>query len=400
MNQILNHLGQPLLAPEAKSFSIEELAARLRDSGYGQSASGVVVSREKAIQVGAMTACARVIADGCATPPLEIYRTDADGTRRRADDELSFKLLNRRPNPWMTSFTFRRTMTLHAAFGDAVALRTRRGDRTLELIPVPPQFCEIERRPNWDMRYHISDPFGGDIGTFGPKDVFHLRGLSWDGFEGLETVKLAREALGLSLRIEGGQADLHRNGVKLSGFLTTEQSISPERVEQIRTAIRDFSQKNSGGVGVLDMGFKYDPMSMTMVDAQTLEQRRFQIEEICRFMGVFPQMVGQSDKTSTYASAESFFSAHLLHTLAPWHENWVQEIDAQLLDGAGPLWARFNTERFEKASQKDRAEAARSFVEMGVKTRNDVRREEGLDPLPGLDEPLTPLNMQKGIEDE
>jgi phage portal protein BeeE len=107
-------------------------------------------------------------------------------------------------------------------------------------------------------------------------------------------------------------------------------------------------------------------------------------------------MVGHGDKTATFASSEAFFSAHLKHTLMPWHAAWLQRIDETLLDGAGPLYAGFDTRYLTAGAMRDRAQWARTMVEMGIYTRNELREEEGKDPLPGLDEPLTPLNMQAG----
>jgi HK97 family phage portal protein len=146
----------------------------------------------------------------------------------------------------------------------------------------------------------------------------------------------------------------------------------------------------------LDRNAKWIAAGMTGVDAQHVETRRLQIEEICRGFGVFPIMIGHSDKAATFASSEAFFAAHLIHTLAPWHRAWTQRIDEMLLDGAGPLFAEFDTRYMRNGSMKDRAQWARTMAEMGIYTRNEIRDEEGKDPLPGLDTPLTPMNMTNG----
>ena len=107
-------------------------------------------------------------------------------------------------------------------------------------------------------------------------------------------------------------------------------------------------------------------------------------------------MVGHSDKSSTFASSEAFFSAHVKHTLAPWHKAWTQKLDEMLLDGSGPLFAEFDVRYLMAGSIRDRAQWARTMAEMGIYTRNEIRDEEGKDPLPGLDVPLTPMNMVSG----
>ena len=111
-------------------------------------------------------------------------------------------------------------------------------------------------------------------------------------------------------------------------------------------------------------------------------------------------MVGHSDKAATFASSEAFFAAHVKHTLAPWHRAWCQRIDEMLLDGSGPLFAEFDTRYLTSGSMVDRAQWARTMVEMGIYTRNEIRDFEGLDPLEGLDEPLVPLNMTTPGESE
>ena len=135
---------------------------------------------------------------------------------------------------------------------------------------------------------------------------------------------------------------------------------------------------------------------MSAVDAQSVETRRLQIEEICRGYGVFPIMVGHSDKSATFASSEAFFSAHVKHTLAPWHRAWTQRIDEMLLDGAGPLFAEFDTRYLMAGSMSDRAQYARAMVEMGLLSPNEWRDEEGRDPRAGGDAYLTPMNMNSG----
>ena len=111
-------------------------------------------------------------------------------------------------------------------------------------------------------------------------------------------------------------------------------------------------------------------------------------------------MVGHSDKTSTFASSEAFFAAHLIHCLAPWHKAWTQRIDEMLLDGAGPLFGEFDTRYMRAGSIKDRAVYARTMVEMGLMSPNEYRDEEGWDPRPGGDEYLKPMNMSSGTATE
>ena len=172
--------------------------------------------------------------------------------------------------------------------------------------------------------------------------------------------------------------------------------MSPESIARLREAWRTFSASERNGTALLDGGWKYASLAISGVDGQHLETRRFQIEEVCRAFDVFPIMIGHSDKTATFASSEAFFAAHRVQTMAPWWELWRQRLDEFVLDGSGPLFVEFDTRYMQAGSLVDRATWARTMVEMGIYTRNEVRDEEGKDPLPGLDAPLTPLNMSGG----
>jgi HK97 family phage portal protein len=187
---------------------------------------------------------------------------------------------------------------------------------------------------------------------------------------------------------------MHANGLRPGGTYSVDGTLNADQHDRLTAFLKSKAGPgNTGSPLVLDRGAKWLNTSITGVDAQHVETRRLQVEEICRAYGVFPIMVGHSDKASTFASSEAFFSAHVRHTLAPWHKAWTQRIDETLLDGEGPLSAEFDVRYLMAGSMRDRAQWARTMTEMGIYTRNEVRAEEGKDPLPGLDEPLTPLNM-------
>ena len=380
---------------KSTKLSFEETMARI-DARYGGVIGGQVVSEQTAKEVAAVMACVRVIANGCATPQLNVYREKADGTRELATNIPEFRMLNRRPNEWQTSFEFRRTMTMHAALtGDAVAVKVMVGNRVRELIPVVPGSFHIDRTSRYGVIYRCYDEFG-PIGEFTGKQVLHLPNWQWDAIKGMDAVRLAASAIGLSRAAEKNQADLHSNGGRPSGVLTTDQKMSPEAIARLREAWRAFSASERNGTALLDGGWAYQPMTMSAVDGQHLETRRFQIEEICRAFDVFPIMIGHSDKTATFASSEAFFGAHRIQTMMPWWELWKQRLDEFVLDGSGPLFVEFDHRYMQGGSLADRSTWARTMIEMGVYTRNEVRDEEGKDPLAGLDDPLTPLNMQSG----
>lgn len=385
------------LERRAKELTYDQIAGLIDSTGAGTYA-GVTVTEKTALQVSTVLACVKVIADGCATPDLHVYREKPDGTSEKALNIPEYRLLSRRPNEWQTSFEWRRMMTLHAALTGAGLSIKVRGDnrRVRELIPVEPGQWDVRKVSRYELRYRCWDEFGL-IGDFPADDVFVLNGLQWDWAKHVNAVAMARAAIGLAIATERSQASMHANGLRPSGTYTVTGSLTEDQHKRLTQWIKDQAGSDKAGTPlVLDRDAKWVSTSQSGVDAQHVETRRMQVEEICRGYGVFPIMVGHSDKTSTFASSEAFFAAHLKHTLAPWHKAWRDRIDETLLDGSGPLFVGFDTRYLISGSMKDRSAWARAMAELGIYTRNELRDEEGKDPLPGLDEPLTPLNMSNG----
>jgi len=382
---------------KAAQLTYDQVAS-LIDGFSGSTVAGMAVTEKTALQVSTVLACVKVIADGCATPDLHVFREKKDGSREKASNIPEYRLLSRRPNEWQTSFEWRRMMTMHAALtGTGLSIKVR-GDngRVRELIPVQPGRWDVRKVSRYEIRYRCYDEFGL-IGEFAADDVFLLNNVQWDWLQSMDAVVLARQAIGLAMATEKSQSAMHENGLRPSGIYSVDGTLSKEQHEALTTWLKaKTGVEKLGTPMVVDRNAKWVSTAQTGVDAQHVETRRLQIEEICRAYGVFPIMVGHSDKAATFASSEAFFAAHVKHTLAPWHKAWTQRFDEMLLDGSGPLFAEFDVRYLMAGAMKDRAQWARTMAEMGIYTRNEIRDEEGKDPLPGLDEPLTPMNMNSG----
>lgn len=396
----MGFLARAVSERKATELTYDQIAD-LIDGTSGGTVAGVTVTDKTALQVSTVLACVKVIADGCATPNLHVFREMPDGTRQKAVNIPEYRLLSRRPNEWQTSFEWRRQMTIHAALtGAGLSIKTKgTNGRVRELIPVEPGRWDVRRVSRYEVRYRCWDEFGM-IGEFAPDDVFILNGVQWDWVKSLNAVALARSAIGLAIATEKSQAGMHANGMRPSGVYSVDGTLTPDQHDRLTAWVAKRSgPDNAGKPLILDRAAKWLSTTMSGVDAQHVETRRLQVEEICRGYGVFPLMVGHSDKTSTFASSEAFFAAHLIHTLTPWHRAWTQRTDEMLLDGAGPLFCEFDTRYMRAGSIKDRAVYARTMIEMGLMSPNEYRDEEGRDPRPGGDEYLKPLNMQSGTRD-
>ncbi|QBX37229.1 phage portal protein [Brevundimonas sp. S30B] len=371
--------------------------------------SKVSVTPETALQVTSILCAARVIAEGVAQVPLKLYdeKNDPNGrtVRSPARDHALYKLIAYQPNDWMTSFEFRETLTLHAVLaGNAYAFINRRDSdgEVRELIPIAPDDIKVIVEEDRSVRYEINLG-GGQFTKVEREKIFHLKGPSWDGAIGLNIVSLAREAIGLATALEQSQADLFGKGARPSGVLATETPVGDEAVQKMRVRWNErFGPGGDGGVAMLDGNWKFTSLNMTGVDAQQLETRRFQIEEGCRAVRVFPQMVMQSDKASTFASAGAFFQAHVIHSIAPWTERWEGALKRDVVRWETKdvdVWPRFILDGLMEGDPDKRSAFYAKMVNMGAMSPDEVREAENRNPRDGGDEFLSPLNMRLGAGD-
>lgn len=370
--------------------------------GQGGSKAGVTVNVDTALRVSTVFACARVLAEGVAQLPLKVYRTTETplgATRVPATDHPAFDILYRRPNDWMTSFELREQMMFHAVLcGNAYAYIGWGGrpSRIVEIIPLVPSRVTAVRGTDYSMTYRVSG-LDGKTTTLPQENVLHIRGPSWDGYLGLDAVRLAREAIGLAIATEETHASLHANGAQPGGILTIKGKLDEPSRERLKLAWAAMGSANKFKTAVVDMDSDWKSMAMTGVDSQHIETRRFQIEEICRAMRVFPQMVMHSDKTSTFASAESFFLAHVTHSLMPWITRWEHTLEHALFDDKDKdLIVKFNVNGLLRGTPTERFTAYQTVLggarpETAWMTRNEVRELEDLDPIDGGDKLPEPV---------
>lgn len=386
----------------SEGYDLPDILSRI----LGQSRkakSGAVVNRDTALQVGTVFACVRAIAEGVAQVPFCVMRetvspVSVHSQRQNATDHPLYDLLHRQPNGWQTSFEFRETMILHLALtGSAFAFVNRARGVVQELILLDPARVTVVQNADWSLTYKVSNK-SGEYKEYPAEAIWHLRGTSWNSVNGLDVMQLAREAIGLSLATEESHACLHERGVRPSGVYSVDGTLNPEQYKNLRSWI-DTSlagAANAGTVMLMDRNAKFTPLAINGVDAQHLETRRYQVEEVCRFWRVMPIMVGYSDKAATYASSEQMFLAHVVHTLMPWYERIQQSAEVNLLtkqDRAEGYYIKLKEAGLLRGAMKDTAEYLYRMTMGGIMERNEARSKLDLNPIEGLDEPLTPMNM-------
>lgn len=364
---------------------------------YGGKASkaGPTITLENALKVATLFACLKVLSQGVAQVPMKLFREQTiDGLKKiePARDHPHYDLVATQPNDWSSSFEFRETLTLHAALGNAYVFKNRlMGGRVAEMILLNPGRVEKVQAEDYSIAYKVTGKSGATQ-IFPAEAIWHVRGPSWDGLIGMDVLNIARDALGLAIATEESHAALHKKGVRTSGTYTVEKTLNKEQYATLKAWIlaEMAGADNSGAPMILDNGAKWISGAMTGVDAQHLETRNHQISEVCRFTGVSPFMIFQTDKAPTYASAEQFQIQHVVHTLSPWYARIEQSADINLLtkkERAAGYYFKFVAAGLLRGAMKDQGEFFARMMGAGgtrqILTQDEVRELLEFNPMGG-----------------
>lgn len=396
---------------KSKTYTLDQLAGFAAWVGW-TSAAGGSVTVQNSVDVTAVFCAARVIAEGIAQMPVRIVEEQFAAntglsTLKVRRDHWAHRLLAVRPNGWQTGYEFREGMIFAAALGaGAIAIKSVVRGEVRELLPVPPGAWKIEQLADWSLRIRI-DYADKTHGYFELGEVFYLRGPSLDGFTALPAVRQARQAIGLSRALELQQSQMAGNGGKPSGVLSFEQPLKPETKDKLReTWQARFGAGGQGGIAILDGAANFQSMTMTSVDAQYIETRRMQIEEIARAFRVQPIMLMQADKAATFASAEQMFRNHVIHTLGPWIARFEEAAARDILGHAEGLRVDLDERNLLRGDFKDQAEYYAKALGAGGTpawmTQDEVRAEIGLNPMGGkaADLSMGAMNPKPALSDK
>lgn len=359
--------------------------------GARLSAAGIPVNWWTALQVTTVSACARVRAEGLSVP-FRVYR-EGGGGREIARDHPLHILISRRPNNWQTSLEFLETISLHLdlTFNAFVFVnRVGRAREVRELIPIEPARVTVEQKGDFSLLYKVRGR-NGELQEFSQDAIWHLRGPSWNSWLGLDAIAMTRNAIGLSAAIETSQSDTQKNTPQTSGIYAVKENLSPEKFTFLAAWMDKHlpGGERAGKPMILDMEAKFSRLAMSAVDQQLIETRKFQIEEICRGMRVWPIMVGHAgDQSPTFASASEFFQAHKTYTLDPMYRRISQSANVNLLgveDLKAGYYTKFIANALMNAAPKDKAEYyTKALGSGGIKgwmTQNEVRDLEDMDRM-------------------
>lgn len=359
---------------------------------FGRSAAGKLVNERSAMQMSAVYACVRVLSEAIASMPLHFYRCNDTGGTEKATDHPLYRLLHDEPNPEMSAYSYRETSMIHLLlYGNAFSqvIRNRRGEITA-IYPLMPDRMTVDRDEHGNIFYKYNRA-QSDANTLGnqssvilmPEDVFHVPGLGFDGLVGYSPIAMAKQAIGMGLACDEYGASFYQNGAQPGGVLMHPNTVkNPQRVRESWNAIYQGSS-NAHKIAILEEGMTYHPITINPQEAQFLETRKFQIDEIARIFRVPPHMVGDLDKSS-FSNIEQQSLEFVKYTLSPWITRWEQAIHRSLLlpSEKHEYFARFNVEGLLRGDYQSRMNGYAVARQNGWMSANDIRELENLDRIP------------------
>jgi len=359
---------------------------------FGGTTAGKPVNENTAMQMTAVYSCVRILSEAIAGLPLHVYKYNDSGGKEKDLAHPLYRLLHDEPNPEMTSFVFRETLMGHLLlWGNAYAqvIRNARGE-VVGLYPLMPNKMTVDRDKNGRL-YYLYQRSSEDAPSLGknsqvlltPTDVLHIPGLGFDGLVGYSPIAMAKNAIGLAIATEEYGAKFFANGAAPGGVLEHPGTIKdPQKVKESWNSAYQGSS-NAHRVAVLEEGMKYQPIGISPEQAQFLETRKFQINEIARIFRVPPHMVGDLEKSS-FSNIEQQSLEFVKYTLDPWVVRWEQSMYRVLISESEKKdhYIKFNVDGLLRGDYQSRMNGYAIGIQNGFMSPNDVRILENLNRIP------------------
>lgn len=375
--------------------------------GLPPSESGAIVNEFSSIQVGSYLACIRVISDAISSLPLKVYERKADGSEVVAYDHPLFSVLHTQPNPEVTAADYRQTAQVHIlttgnTYGEIV--RNNGGQPVAVYLRSP--FTTIPyRNPQGELIYKTHDDPSGGERVIPAINCLHVKGMGIDSLVGLSPVKYyAREILGIEIAAQSYSAKFFANQATPSGYLQSPGNLKPEqKVKALQSWMQAHGKGNSHMPALLESGWKWETTGINPEEAQLLQLREFNREQICSAFGVPEHMIG--GKEDTKANAEQKAREFLLFCIKPWLRKWEQAIYSKLFPtngrNANKYFAKFDTTELEQADYKTMIQGLQMARYAGLITAQEGRKQLGYNPYEKkqltskdpADKLLLPVNM-------
>ncbi|MDD2328732.1 MAG: phage portal protein [bacterium] len=349
---------------------------------FAPTSSGKQVTEKTAMQSAAVYACVRVIAETIASLPLHLYRYVDEGKKRDPSHPL-YTLLHNAPNPEMTSFIFRETLMTHLLlWGNAYAQILRNGHgEIVGIYPLLPDRMQVARDEDKNLIYLYQS--GMKQIAFRQEEILHIPGLGFDGLVGYSPIAMARNAIGMAMATEEFGSSFFSNGAAPGGILEHPGTLKdPSKVRESWEELFKGSG-NANRVAVLEEGMTYKQIGIPPNEAQFLETRKYQTEEICRIYRVPPHLVADLDK-ATFSNIEHQSISFVVHTIRPWLVRLEQAMDKALLypEEQTRYFVEFNVDGLLRGDYESRMQGYATARQNGWMSANDIRRLENMNLIP------------------
>lgn len=356
--------------------------------GGGETWAGEHVSTQGALNLSAYWACTRVTAQTIASLSLEVMEKRSDGARIKVADHPLQELLDESPNADQTSIEFWEGRVLGlCTSGNGFAEKVYSGSKLIALNPMPYDTA-VERLKDGDLRYKFNDR--GKPVDLPEEKVFHLKAFG-DGDMGMSPVQHARQTLGIAIASERAAGQTFSKGMRAKGFFTFPNQLTKEQRAEAKKNFADrYSNHNAPGVGILEAGVDFKAVNITPKDAEMILNRRFNVEEICRWLGVPPIIIGHAGDGQTMwgTGVSAIMQSWLNLSLRSQLRRIEKAISKRIMtpEERRRFKVRFNYEDLLRGDSVARAAFYTALLGTGVMTINEVRRLEGLPPVEGGDE--------------
>ena len=360
------------------------------------SKSGVRVSEKSALSLTAVWAAVRLLSETIASLPINIYRTDKDGSKFVDSSNPLNKLISISPSPNYTKYNFIETMMSHLLlWGNAYArIKRNGGARAYELEILNPEKVEpFQSEEDSLIYYKVKDL---KEGVLSDKEILHIVGFSYDGIKGKSPIRIASEALGIATASQDFGANFFGRGANLSGILEHPSRLSDDAANRLRDSwnSRFSGIHNSHQTAILEEGVTFKPIGMPLADAQFIETRRFSVEEIARIFRVPNHLINDLTKSS-FNNIEQQSLEFTKYSLTPYLVNWEQELNRKLLSDReqDTHFFKFRTNELLRGDADSRADYYRKLFEIGAISPNEIRTMEDMNKIERGDEHFVPLNL-------
>lgn len=368
-----------------------------------RTSAGPVVSEQSALQLSVAYACISILAQDVAKLPLHMFEETKAGGSQRVKDHPAAYALHSEANPTTSAFVFRECMQGHlGSWGNAYSNILRdRADRVIGFEIFTPERVRPLKANNGRTYYDVKDD-NSNYEAFSAEEILHIPGFGYDGLVGYSPIAMARQAIGLGLAVEEFGARWFGQGQKSGVYLSHPASLSDKAAKRLESYMNDHGGlEHSHLVRVLEEGMELKHIHIPPDDAQFLQTRKFQIAELARFYRMPLHKLQEIDK-AIKANIEQQSIEYVVDTLNSWLVRWEQELNRKLFRGRerGRFFVKFNTTALLRGDNEARAKFYQSAVGGPFMKPNEARALEEMNPVPGGDELLKPMNMSGNSDNE